>query len=342
MAALTALDIQDLVKTTLYDLGRLKFQNIAQSLQDYEVFSHWFKKEKVSFDSGIGIQRTLMHKLSGAASHSGLTDTDDVNIADVLSQLQVPWRLAKTSWGFIYQETLMNRGKSMILNVIEPRRADALISLVEEIENKCWASPSTTNTTEPYGVPYWIVQNATTGFNGGHPGSHTATGGIDRDVVTNFKNYTFQYATVSKNDMVKKLRTARRKCKFKSPITIHDYRGGKGDRYRLYVNESTMSDIEDVGESQNENLGRDIASLDGTIVFKNHPIVWVPKLDEQSNNPVYGLDHSVFYPVCLAGDYLRETDAEHAPNQQNVFQVHVFLSYNIVCVDPRRCFVGYV
>ena len=342
MADLDAKSIADLVASTLDELGRMKFQQIAQNLQDYEVFSHWFKRDKVAFDSGIGIQRTLMNKLSGAAKHVGLMETDTVNITNVIDQLTIPWRHAQTSWAFIYQETLMNRGEALVFNVIEPRRASALIDLVEELENKAWASPASGNVTEPYGIPYWIVTNASTGFNGGYPSGHSTIGGVNTDDSPTFKNYTFQYTNATKADLVKKLRTAHRKCGFKSPITIQDYRGSMGQRYRLYVNEATMVSLEDIGEAQNENLGRDLASMDGTIVFRNHPIVWVPKLDADSTNPVYGVDHSTFYPVCLSGDYLRESEAKPAPNQHNVFQVFVDLSYNYLCVDRRRNWVGYV
>ena len=98
MAVLTALEIADLVATTLRDLGPMRFQQIAQDLQTYEVFSKWFKKDKVVFDSGVGIQRTLMDKFdSSAAKHVGLLDTDQVNIPNVLSQLQIPWRHLQTS-----------------------------------------------------------------------------------------------------------------------------------------------------------------------------------------------------------------------------------------------------
>jgi hypothetical protein len=343
MADLDAKSIADLVASTLDELGRMKFQQIAQNLQDYEVFSHWFKRDKVAFDSGIGIQRTLMNKLSGAAKHVGLMETDTVNITDVIDRLTIPWRHAQTSWAFIYQETLMNRGEAMIFNVIEPRRAASLIDLVEELENKAWASPSSSNVTEPYGIPYWIVTNASTGFNGGLPaGGHSTVGGVSLTDSPNFKNYTFQYVNKSKADLIKKLRTAHRKCGFKSPITIQDYRGTQGQRYRLYVNETTMSSFEDIGEAQNENLGRDLASMDGTMVFRNHPIVWVPKLDADTTDPVFGVDHSTFYPVCLTGDYLRESEAKPSPNQHNVFQVFVDLSYNYLCVDRRRNWVGYV
>jgi hypothetical protein len=335
MADLVATDIADLVAGTLRELGRLRFQQIAQSLQDYEVFSHWFKRDKVAFDTGIGIQRTLMNKLSNTAKHVGLMETDVVNITDVIDQLQVNWVHAQNSWAFIYQETLMNRGESLIYNVIQPRRADCLISLVEELENKAWAQ--SIDKTEPYGLPYWVVKNNTTGFNGALPSVETSTiANVSLDDSPNFKNYTAQYTSISKSDCIKKLRTAHRSCGFKSPITINDYRGTTGQRYRLYVNETTISGIEDLGEAQNENLGRDIASMDGTITFRNHPIIWVPKLDADTDDPIYMIDHSTFYPVCLTGDYLRESEAKPAPSQHNVFQVFVDLSYNYLCIDRRR------
>lgn len=335
---LTATDVSDMVAAVLYDLGRMKFQNIAQNLQHYEVFSKWFKKDKVAFDSGIGIQRTLMNKLATAAGHVGLLDPLQVNIPDVLDQMQVPWRHARTHWGLIYQtDILMNSGKSQIVSTIKARRAASLINLVEELENKGWSAPSSSsNKTEPYGITYWVVKNSSTGFNGAAASGHTTVGGVSLTDSPNFKNYTAQYTSATKPDLIKKLRTAHRKCQFVSPITIQDFRGGLGSRYRCYVNETLMSAIEDLGEGQNENLGRDIASMDGQMVFRKHPIIWVPKLDSDSQNPIYLIDHSTFYPVCLRGDYLRETEAKQAPNQDNVYYVTVWLSYNYVCVDRRR------
>lgn len=341
MAVLADSDIADLVKGTLKELGRLKFQQIAQNLVDYEIFPVWFKKDRVTFDSGIGIQRTLMNRLSGQAKHVGLLDTDSTNITDVIDQLNIPWRHAQTTWGFLYQETLMNRGEALIFNVIKPRRADAMISLVEELENKGWAAPSgPTDKVNPYGIPYWIVKNATTGFNGGYPSGFTDVAGVNLTTTPNFKNYTGLYTTVSKADLIKKMRTARRKTGFKSPVDIDDYRSGKGSRYRHYTTESVFSTFEDVGESQNENLGRDIASVDGfDLTFRGNPIRWIPALDADTSNPVYGIDHSTFMPVCLKGDYLRESDAKPVPFQHNAYAVFVDLSYNYLNFDRRRNWV---
>ena len=342
MPALQATDIGDVVLATLRELGRLRFQQIAQNLQDYEVFSRWFRKDKVAFDSGIGIQRTLMTKLSGAARHVGLLDEDQVNIPDILTNLKIDWRHAQTSYGFIYQEALMNRGKALIVDVVKPRRTAALIDMVEELEDKAWAAPTgPSDKTNPYGIKYWIVRNATEGFNGGVPSGFSDVGGVDLTEHPNFKNWTGQYAAVSKTDLIRKMRKAHRNIRFKSPITVKDYRGGRGDRYRIYMNETTIAAFEDIGESQNENLGRDVASMDGTITFRNHPCIWVPKLDSDTADPVYMIDHSTFYPVVLKGDFLRESKAIQAPNQHNVYQYFVDLTYNYLCVDRRRNAVFY-
>lgn len=339
MAQLLSQDIADLVAGTLRDLGPLRFQQAAQEAQYYEVFSKWFKRDKVQFDSGVGIQRNIMlKKTDGVAKHVGLLDTDTTNINDVMVQLQADWVHLTTNWGLIYQtDILMNRGKSLVFNVIQPRRVDALLDLVEELEDRAWGSPPAASQSNlPYGIQYWVVENATTGFNGGAPTGYTTVGNINPTTYPNWKNYTAVYTNVTKGDLIKKLRTAHRKCRFQSPVTIKDYRGGVGDRYRIYVNESVLSDLEDVGEGQNENLGRDLASMDGMMTFRRNPVIWVPKLDERTDNPVYMIDHSTFYPVCLKGDYLRESEAKQNPNQHNLYQIFVDLTYQYLCVDRRR------
>lgn len=338
MPALLPTDVPDLVATTLRDLGPLRFQQIYQDLQHYEVFSKWFKRDKIVFDDGIGIQRTLMLKSStSAAKYTGYNATDQVNVEDVLTQMQVNWVHLQTSWGLLYQtDVLMNSGRSMILNVIKPRRAKALIDLAQELEDKAWGSPPASgNNLLPQGIQYWIVPNATNGFNGGAPSGHTTVGGVSPTTYPNWKNYTARYAANSKGDLVKKWRTAHRKVRFMPVVTNKDYTGAMMDTYRNYVNETTISGLEDIGEGQNENLGRDIASMDGMITFRRSPVIWVPKLDSRTDDPVYMVNHATFYPYCLRGDYLRESEAQKNPNNHNAYQIFVDLTHNYACVDRR-------
>lgn len=351
-----ASDIIDLVKGTLDDLGRPKFQQIAQNLQHYEVMGNWMKKGRVTFDDGRGIQKNLMTRLQNNAAHVGLLETDGAVLPNLMEQLRVDWRHAQTNWSFLYQtDILMNRGKSLIFNVIKPRRAAAMINLTEELEAKAWSAPEPDNVNDPWGVPYWVVYNSVTGFNGGYPGTHTSLAGLNLATdAPKFKNYTANYTAVSKTDLIKAMRTAHRKTGWKSPVSIDDYRGSMGRDMRIYTDETTIAAFEDLGEAQNENLGRDLASIEtgggggrdvkdieGQLTFRKHPIIWVPQLDDTSvytaaTNPVYMIDHSTFSPVCLKGDFLRESEPEKVPNQHNAFRVFVDLTYNYLCIDRRR------
>lgn len=350
MAVLKASDLADLVSGTLYNLGPMNYQQIAQSQTAYEVFEHMFKEGRMTLDGGIGIQRALMNRLPTAAAHVGLGEPDNVTIVDLLDQIQIPWCHAQTSWGMYVQEAMMNSGDSLVTNVIKPRREGAMLNMIEVLEAAAWAAPAGPTTNQykknPLGIPYWIVKNATAGFNGGAPSGHTTVAGVSLTDSPTFKNYTFSYALtggITKQDAIKKIKTALRKTKFRSPVPGSDYTKGAGEQYRLYVNEATFASLEDIGESQNENLGKDIASKQfdvGSLMLRGFPIVKVDALDADTANPIYGIDHSTFHVVGLKGDWFRENQ-NPGPGQHNAVQYFIDLTYNYLCLDRRRNFVGY-
>lgn len=356
MAELALEQINDLALGTLKELGRARFQQIAQNLQVYEVVSSWFKKDKVQFDEGLGIQRNLMISLSKQAKHTGIMSTDSVDMPSLMAQLSVQWRHAMVGWGFARQELLVNKGKALVFRVIQPRRVDALLSMAEELENKAWSAPVNGDTTLPWGIPFWVVYPGTAGapggFLGGYPSGFTTLAGLDLTAAPNFKNWAGQYTNVSKGDLISSMRTGHRKVMWMTPINVADYAKGPYQNMRYYTDDTTFRGLEALGEAQNENLGRDLAPfgtplevkwVDGVMTFRRHPIRWIPQLDDTTvmtsataTNPIYGIDHSTFYPVCLDGDYLAESPVLRAPTQHNVFRVFIDLSYNYLCTDRRR------
>lgn len=358
----TPQDVADLVTSILPDLDRMSWEQIAQNLQDYEMMSHWLKDDKIQFSDGIAIQKNLLTQLSGAASHTGMTDTDDVDIPDLMDSMQVPWRHAQSKWGYHYQtDILMNRGKSSINDTVKPRRHVAMLDLADELEAKAWQVPAVSDKLNPYGLPYWIVFNAVTGFTGAYPTGpdavvHSTVAGVNLSESPKFKNYSAQYVNVSKDDLLPKMRTGIRKTNFKSPVTKDDMSTPRGKDRRYYCDEATCSAFELVGEAQNENLGRDLSpysagghgggrggveDVDGTLTFKKNPIIYVPQLDDTAvftaaTSPIYQVDHAVFYPVCLKGDYLRESGPFMSPTQHNMYRTFIDLSYNFLCANRRR------
>ena len=73
MAFLQADDIADLIKTTQRDLGRMKWTDISYSLQEYVALPMLLQREKVSFQSGYGIQWNVATATSGAAKDPNCT-----------------------------------------------------------------------------------------------------------------------------------------------------------------------------------------------------------------------------------------------------------------------------
>ncbi len=342
MAAIHAQDLVDITKATLRHLGRGKMQQIAQTITDFEVMSKLMTKERVTFDSGYGIQKTLLHKIGGNGKHVGLFAQDSSNIIDVLTQMQVPWVHYTNNWSWEVREVLMNRGKSRIVNIIKARENAKMLDDFETLEDAFFDAPDANDATLPFGLQYWVVKNSSTGFNGGAATGFTKVGNVDLTLTPAFKNYTVAYTNVTKEDLIAKLRTMARKINFKSPVSIDDFRRGRGARYRIYLNETTISAMELLAEAQNDRLGNDLASMDGQTTFKRNALNYIPKLDDDTSNPFYFNDMSVFYPTVLSGDFFRKTVSSKTGGQHNVITVHTDLTYNFTCVDRRRLGVAYV
>jgi hypothetical protein len=361
--AIVGTDLADLGIGTLDDLERLKFSQIIQTLQGYEVMGKWLKKDKVKFKGGKGIKRTLMLKQDSVSGHVGLYDEDDINVADHLADMTIPWVHAKTAWAFEYRsDVLMNTGEALVQDVIKPRRINAMIDMADTLEAAGWTCPAddSSNVTTPYGIPYWVVYNATEGFTGTCAAHATNCGGINTTTYPKWKNWSANYTTANYADLTRKMRKAHMSMNYKSPVDVPQLRGPLGERYRVYCDFDVAMDLEDSARQGNDNLGTDIASvsskanrsrglsnMDGRVVFYGHPIIPVAHIEANGivapiattmttlTSPVYMIDHQSFYPVCLSGDYLRET-AKTAPHQVNLKEVYVWLTYNFICIN-RRC-----
>lgn len=343
MPNLSDSEVLDLLKGTLKELGKLKFNQIAQELQSYEVLPRIMKKDRVDVQGGIGIQRNLMTGTSDSARHVGLHEVDVVNIPDLLNQISLPWKHTETYWAWDRREPLINTGDAKVVDVVKARRVGGLLSLAELMEITGFSCPTGSTDKAPMGIPYWVLKypaaTTTPGFYGGNHASFTSgPGGLSANTYAKWRNYTGQYTNETKDDMVQKMRDAADYIQFKSPVVgeHQDYSKGNGERFRIYVNHDTKAAICNIGENQNENLGRDIDSMDGTITFRRNPIVWVPKLDADADDPIFMLDWSYWSSVFLRGDYLRESDPRYASQQHNTIVVWLDLTWNLLCTDRRR------
>ena len=104
----------------------------------------------------------------------------------------------------------------------------------------------------------------------------------------------------------------------------------------LYTNYAVESVLEEILESQNENLGKDVASMDGQALLRRVPITFVKELDLDSTNPLYLVDWGELHVMGLSGWWMKETVVEKQSSQHTVSATHTDCTYNLICRNRRK------
>ena len=244
----------------------------------------------------------------------------------------------------------MNRAPSRLVSLLQTSRVDAMTDLAELMETNFWSKPSSaSDELSPFGVPSWVVYNsASDGFTGGNPAAfpQTGAGNLDSDVYTRFKNWSYNYSRIDKADLIRGWREAATKTEFHPPV--EGSFSNMGNNYGYFTNYTVLGQLEELLESQNSNLGSDIASQDGATKFRRSPVVWVPWMDNNAagllsdagvTDPIYGLNFSVFRVAFLSGEYMRTTKVQPHPLHHRQLVQYTDCTYNFFVNDRRRNFV---
>jgi hypothetical protein len=339
-SGLQAINIQDVMNSTLGDLGKFKLTDIASDIQEFVAFDKMFSGGYVETKpAGVDIQTNLMVKTSGTANNEGLYDTRDYKVNDNTVKARTPWRHNRAHYVMDAREVQMNASPAMIVDLVKERRKAAFTDLATLTEDTFWSKPvDSTDTVTPYGLFYWLVANTgTPGFLGGNPaGFASGAGDVSSVTYPRWRNWAGGYTTVSKTDLIAKMRKAKAYTTFTPPMgarNLPDY--NTGNNYAVYVGYDTLEQMERIGEGQNDNLGRDLAPMDGRMSFHGAPIVRVPKLDDDATAPVIMMNWGVFKIMYLEGFKMREVPGTLSTNS-SVGTVDILSTWNTVCRDRRR------
>jgi len=337
--ALLATQVNDLVQTTLRDLGDSKYVEIATNLQRHTAMSEIFNKNRVELTAGYGVQWDVKVTQTGAAQNVGFGATDTLNDVDTMVQAQADWRNTTTSYSTIGQIVDMNREPSRIVNYVASKRIDSLISLAELMENNFWGPPvAASDNLTPWGVNTWLVKSATEGFTGTMPTGYSTIGNLSTTTYPNWCNWAGPYTNVTADDLARRWRKAATYTGWKPPVQgIPSF--NTGDKYGFYTNYGVIGPAEEILQSSNENLGSDLAKYDGTLIFSRTPVVWVPKLDADTTNPVFGINWGLFKTFILKGWWLKETNIPIYPGQHTVSAHFMDCTYQPVMRSRREHFV---
>lgn len=334
MAVLLAENVADLVADTLKNLGRGKFTDVSSTIQRHPAMNSLMRKNRVVADGGTGVQFNMLVSQSNGFANVGPLTPDNVSFVDGMIQGSVPWRYSRTQYMIVGQFMAMNSGAAKIVDYIKQQRQMAMINLIEGMETNFWAAPNVNDTLTPYGLPYYVTKNGTTGFNGGILSGYANKAGQSPTTYPALSNYTIAYTDVSRSDLIRSLRKAMKVTDFQPPIEGIPS-PNTGNDLGVYTNLAVIQPLEEALEAQNDNLGMDIASMDDKAVLKRRPIVWVPWLDRDTTNPLYVINWGWMKTWILKNWWLKETSVPVTPGLHTVHSQFVDLCYNFLTKNFR-------
>lgn len=342
MAVLPVANIPDFIASTLPELGRLKFTDLMSDYNETIVMKRLIKKGKTDFKAGQSIDFGVITDTNHSARWVGIGETDIVDIPTLMTRGTVPWRFITWNWAVDHRVVNLNREPARIMDIVQEQRIGSLGSAIVKFEQAGWRVPDITDVKTLFGIPYWIVKSNTSattannnGFNGTVPSGYTLVGGLNPTTLPRWRNYATQYTAVTKDDFVRKVRRMRKYIYF-TPLVDEIPVYNTGDDMGQYTNYSVVSALEEILESQNENLGSDVASQEGKTMLARVGVTWAQELDLDTTNPFYCINWGEFRAVGNTGMWMYETNIPIKPDQHNVSVHHVDCTVNTICRNRRR------
>ena len=331
-------EIDDAVLLTQTNLvQRGAFVDMQTDLTDHVAVREMWQGHTKQFAGGTDWTFEIQMDHNHSARTVELYETDGSSENDTMQDGKVDVRHINAH--YIYDKRLpaFQRGGTAIVDLIKTKYVGMMVSFYELLEEILWSKPDDSSDTKtPFGLAYWVVKNATEGFNGGNPtGFSDGRAGIDTSSYPRWANWTAQYASVSTEDLVRKMRRAHRRTQFRSPVS-HAKPDMGGMRNGIYINDTVIGLLEELLETKNMNLGNDLASKDGRTMFKSTPLTYAPKLDDDSTDPVYMIDWKKLAVGVLAGWQNQLSKPEPVPSMHLVSRVDLDASLNMICTDLRR------
>jgi hypothetical protein len=340
-------------------IAKNKATNLLSDLTRYVAAAELFAKHKKTFEGGLDWCFNVMigsdNTGNGTAKFVKLFEEDALNRVDVLVKGKVSPCFLQAGYYYDLREPQLNNGTDVQLVRFVWEQMELMYqSFYDKVENAFWSCPTYAADLSviPAGIQYWIQRqsnvnaalHANGAFDGGNPSlpasgaDATATAcpraGISTATYARWANWCAQYAAVTKGDLIKKMRFAVRDTDFKSPLHISEPKLGTGRA--IYCNKATISEMEDILEAQNMNLGNDLASKDGKTIFKGNPVEYVPYLNADTEDPIYMIDWSTLCLGILAGWDKKVSAPEKVSGQHNTRRVFMDASMNFVCTNLRN------
>lgn len=333
----------DVVELTSRRYVRSNYVNLLTDKQDHPAAKELIKKSTMSSEGtnaqAEGVYWKARMRTAGSYRHIAATTPDQVNITQDYAGMSAPWRKVEVKYGFLEDEIDFNMGEEQIVDLVKEREKGMDFDFIEGIDIDYWAPPSASDPLAFRSLPYWCPKTGATttpGFNGTTLSGFSDKGGLSTTTWPRIKNYNFLYTDITLGDFISGCRDMMDDTYFMPPIPgVPDLGKPSGPVKAFYTTKSVRKQFSDVADSRNENLGPDVASMDGKVTLRGAEIVWVPELDRDTTGPFYQIDFSTFRMIPKPGWWQAKQIIKPWPGQRNQIAVFKTSYLAFLCFSPR-------
>lgn len=362
--ALTIDQIDDFVASIHQEFAgqdRLAAQDISLPLQKYHYASRLFSGnlQKDSMSTSM-----CKWKVKVATNNNfqvvGLYHRDSSGRVKTLTEGQLKWGMTTNNYHYDVDEEIFQQGGRQIYDYLEAQERDLMTSFYQGMEDLMFGPGPSGPLVDPFppvSLLWWITatddsvseNNSEEGFDGYAPvgwGS-SGVGGIDPIVYDQWRNRTFSYTNVDRDDFVEKIINSMDLCSFTPPVKGPDIVSQERMDWELLTTHSRLAACRRLLQLGNDNIGDDMAKHSGTVYIRGVPLNWVPAWTNQASvnvrtdGIVLGVNWATFKAYYAAGRQMRKTPAYRHPEMKNVRIRAMDDAVQIVCFNRRANFRGY-
>ena len=340
---------------------RMAAQDISLPLQKYKYASRLFdgnlKKDTMSTSQ---CKWKLKVRNNDNFQVVGLYHRDSSNRVNVLDEGSLKWGLTTNNYHYDIDEEIFQTGGRQIYDYLADMERDLMTSFYTGMEDLMFGPGPSSPTQSPFppvSLLWWITatddstseNNSEEGFDGFEPVGWGANGvgGISCTTYDQWRNRTFPYTVVERDDFVEKTINSMDLCEFEPPVERPDIVTQTRPNWELLTTHSRLAAGRRLLQLGNDNIRDDLAAHSGRVYIRGVPMDWVPawtnsaSMNARTDGIILGVNWSTFRAYRAAGRVMRKRKAYQHPAMSNVRVRAMDDSIQIVCFNRRANFRGY-
>lgn len=342
-------DLHELTYNTV--LSPRKWNDISEDKQFQTITDRFFRGTKVSTKTGPQVAWKLQIDGTNTARWTSLYDEDVYEVKNLMTTGVQNWAMATASLTYDVRESdFQSDDEVMLVDAILTREHAMYSDWYRLLEAAFWSAPTAAASgVAPQrlcGIPYWLQKNATLGHFGSNPSGFSAgAGNVNADTYLQWRNGTGSYKSVSRDDLILKLRNLSQLCNFR-PSHTYAQSVPSDPKYAFYTTLEVWEQCCKYLDARHDNVS-DLSGTTGDPKFMGVPITWVPELSTSTatgydtSNPFYGVNWGAIKLYFVQGREMVRSGPRVRDNAANMIAVNLYSELQLVAEDRRSSFVLY-